>query len=331
MDRIGALVGINYFPSFMNYVAGSISNCYSTSDVSPTVAGRCYLVGENRRGTVTRSFWETTDLSQGWPFDSGINWRKAEMQNIQTYLNADWDFVGETRNGTEDIWWMADGDDYPRLWWEPLPRHAFSPEPRGGAIDVVQPVILRWSSGASAVFHDLYFGDDQDVVSQATTEDSSVYRGRLAAETTSYELGDLEYGKAYYWRIDEISDTEPNSVCVGNVWSFVMRGSLVYVSPEDRSTTTVATLRWEAEPGGEYAYDVYFGNDRESVSSATTESKDIYRVRLPAWTTSYSPPEDLLPGTTYYWRIDAVDASDPLNIAKGNVWSFTMESRGSRR
>jgi hypothetical protein len=29
-----------------------------------------------------------------------------------------WDFVGETVNGTEDIWWILEGKDYPRLWWE---------------------------------------------------------------------------------------------------------------------------------------------------------------------------------------------------------------------
>jgi len=26
--------------------------------------------------------------------------------------------VGETANGTEDIWWIDEGKDYPRLWWE---------------------------------------------------------------------------------------------------------------------------------------------------------------------------------------------------------------------
>jgi hypothetical protein len=26
--------------------------------------------------------------------------------------------VGETENGTEDIWWINEGKDYPRLWWE---------------------------------------------------------------------------------------------------------------------------------------------------------------------------------------------------------------------
>jgi hypothetical protein len=24
-----------------------------------------------------------------------------------------------TANGTHDIWWILEGKDYPRLWWEP--------------------------------------------------------------------------------------------------------------------------------------------------------------------------------------------------------------------
>jgi len=33
-------------------------------------------------------------------------------------LEAGWDFVDETANGTEDIWWILEGQDYPGLWWE---------------------------------------------------------------------------------------------------------------------------------------------------------------------------------------------------------------------
>jgi hypothetical protein len=29
-----------------------------------------------------------------------------------------WDFIDETENGTDDIWWIDEGQDYPRLWWE---------------------------------------------------------------------------------------------------------------------------------------------------------------------------------------------------------------------
>jgi len=42
----------------------------------------------------------------------------AEMQTASTFLQAGWDFVDETANGTDDIWWILEGRDYPRLWWE---------------------------------------------------------------------------------------------------------------------------------------------------------------------------------------------------------------------
>jgi hypothetical protein len=41
-----------------------------------------------------------------------------EMQTASTFLEVGWDFVDETDNGTEDIWWISEGQDYPRLSWE---------------------------------------------------------------------------------------------------------------------------------------------------------------------------------------------------------------------
>jgi len=41
----------------------------------------------------------------------------AEMHPAALRL-AGWDFGGETANGMQDIWWILEGKDYPRLWWE---------------------------------------------------------------------------------------------------------------------------------------------------------------------------------------------------------------------
>jgi len=38
-------------------------------------------------------------------------------------LATGWDFVGETNNGTEDIWRILEGKDYPRLWWQLAPQN----------------------------------------------------------------------------------------------------------------------------------------------------------------------------------------------------------------
>ena len=42
----------------------------------------------------------------------------SEMQTAAAFLDAGWDFIDETENGTDDIWWILEGQDYPRLWWE---------------------------------------------------------------------------------------------------------------------------------------------------------------------------------------------------------------------
>ena len=44
----------------------------------------------------------------------------GEMVTGGPFLAAGWDFVGEAENGAEDIWWIDEGRDYPRLWWELL-------------------------------------------------------------------------------------------------------------------------------------------------------------------------------------------------------------------
>jgi len=106
-SHVGGLVGYNH--------GGTISYSYSTG----TVKGSKYfggLVGSNE-GTASNSFWDTSTSEQSTS-DGGTGKTTAEMQTISTFLDAGWDFVDETVNGTEDIWWILEGRDYPRLWWE---------------------------------------------------------------------------------------------------------------------------------------------------------------------------------------------------------------------
>lgn len=101
----------------MNTARAWIVDCYSTGLVSGNeyVGG---LVGRNRSGWwPTASFWDI-DTSGQMVSDMGIGKTTVEMQTAKTFLDAGWDFIDEADNGTEDIWWIDDGQDYPRLWWE---------------------------------------------------------------------------------------------------------------------------------------------------------------------------------------------------------------------
>ncbi len=99
-------------------ISDSIAFCFSTGKVTGTeyVGG---LVGSiSQVQTVGASFWDTetsgTAISAG-----GTGWTTAEMKTKATFTDAGWDFVGESANGTADVWRMcANGVDYPRLSWE---------------------------------------------------------------------------------------------------------------------------------------------------------------------------------------------------------------------
>ena len=105
---VGGLVGENY---------GTIDKCYSTGAVSGerTFGGFVSFNWEN--AIITSSFWDMETSGQT-SSTSGTGKTTAEMQTASTFLGAGWDFVGETENGIEDIWWIDEGQDYPRLWWE---------------------------------------------------------------------------------------------------------------------------------------------------------------------------------------------------------------------
>ena len=45
----------------------------------------------------------------------------AEMKVPSTFTAAGWDFVGETANGTKDIWKIKESYEYPKLWWQNHP------------------------------------------------------------------------------------------------------------------------------------------------------------------------------------------------------------------
>ncbi|MBN1805772.1 MAG: hypothetical protein JW837_11010 [Sedimentisphaerales bacterium] len=111
---VGGLVGSN--TRSIGRYEGTIENCYSITVVleGHQTGG---LVGNNLGQKVTGCFWDI-DASGRTTSYGGEGKTTVEMQMAETFLGAGWDFVDETANGTEDIWWIDEGRDYPRLWWE---------------------------------------------------------------------------------------------------------------------------------------------------------------------------------------------------------------------
>ncbi len=87
---------------------------------------------------------------------------------------------------------------------------------------------------------------------------------------------------------------------------------------------TWASLSWLAAPTGD-SHDMYIGDKFDDVNNGVAETFQGNQVatNLVVGFPGFLYPDGLVPGTTYYWRIDEVEA-DGTTIYKGDVWSFSI-------
>ncbi len=108
---VGGLVG--------GHSWNNINNCYSTGDVnggddSSQIGGLVGAIDSVAPGTINSSYF----LNVSGPNNGlGTPLTDSQMKKQASFVN--WDFVGETANGTDDIWRMCVDDvNYPLLWWQ---------------------------------------------------------------------------------------------------------------------------------------------------------------------------------------------------------------------
>ncbi len=196
--------------------------------------------------------------------------------------------------------------------------YASAPDPADGALLEATWANISWRAGGYAVSHDVYLGESFDDVNDATV-DSPVFRGNqsdpyIIAGFVGYPYPDgLAPGTTYYWRIDEVNDSEPNSPWKGDVWSFSIPPKTAYNPSVPDGAMFVdpnVELSWASGYGAKL-HAVYFGDDLDTVANATDGAPQSDTTFVPG-------PLEL--NKTYYWRVDELEV--PLTH-KGEVWSFT--------
>jgi len=98
-------------------------------------------------------------------------------------------------------------------------------------------------------------------------------------------------------------------------------------SPKDGAlhTDTWVSLSWRA---GYFAvsHNVYMGDNFDDVNAGAegtfqgNQAATFFVAGFPG----FAYPDGLVPGTTYYWRIDEVNEAEPNSPWKGPVWSFSI-------
>jgi hypothetical protein len=116
-----------------------------------------------------------------------------------------------------------------------LQTASFRPIPNNNATDVRSEPTLKWTPGAHAVKHDIYFGTDEDKVSDANRTNPLGVLVEVnvptVSPTTTYDIandvnvGLLKFDTTYYWRIDDINESGPYPyLWQSGVWSFTTDG-----------------------------------------------------------------------------------------------------------
>jgi len=221
-------------------------------------------------------------------------------------------------------------------------QRASNPKPTDGELDVDRYAVLSWDAGTMANKYDVYLGTDATVVGDASRANpSGVLQSQDQVETCCPLSGmlTLEYGRTYYWRVDEAVTSE--TVLKGKVWNFTTEPYVIPIpaagitatassqSPDQGPTKTidhsgldvndchsiVSTDMWLSDAGTsawiEYAFDQTYKVRQMPVWNYNGEDfltalglKDItieYSADGVAWTQLTGVPVfELAPGTPDY-------------------------------
>ncbi len=310
-SSVGGLVGHSG-----NFGDGVVIQCYSTGAVTgnSNVGG---LVGGNN-GTVTRCYSSgAVSGTAGVGGLVGVNERYGKVSG------SFWD------TDTSDWITSAGGTGLTTA----QTQRAQPIDPADGAYDVTQSTILGWfPAWQRPVGHDVYFGPDRDAVANATPESRAVYRGRQAADLTTYDPGPLGFGKTYYWRIDEVNEADPNSPWKGTVWSFTTADFIVAVVDDFESYTdrTGAWLplvwlggwgtgSWVGNFDTPLAEQVIVHGGRQSMPMLYfNDAEPWYSEAERTWETPQNWRINGAEALTLYFRGQVENSRDPLYLAIGD-------------
>jgi Carbohydrate family 9 binding domain-like len=198
----------------------------------------------------------------------------------------------------------------------PLARR---PDPKDGALLEQTWATLSWTPGQYAISHNAYIGDNFDDVNNGTGDTfvGNQTQTMLVVGFPGYPIPDgLVPGTTYYWRIDEVNDTNAASPWKGNIWSFSIEPYTAYnPDPPDGTefVATDATLSWT--PGfGAKLHHVYLGTNRQDVEAGAPTT-----YKGPTGVARYVA-SNLEPEQVYYWRVNEFDGT---TTHEGDIWAFT--------
>jgi hypothetical protein len=194
-------------------------------------------------------------------------------------------------------------------------------------------------SAGTAQFANGDAGDEATVIATATLADGQTYDVILVyekgaalavppADGSGAFAADIRIGMFFHYYAHDVLNENAYALIEATVkYVLGVKTQARTPDPRDRSlyADTWATLSWA--PGDlAVSHDVYFGDNFDDVNDGAegTFQGNQLETFLVVGFPGFPFPDGLVPGMTYYWRIDEINDNEPNSPWKGSVWSFSI-------
>ncbi len=184
------------------------------------------------------------------------------------------------------------------------------------AVDI-NSITLKWTNNAEKATN--------LIVEQSTDNNIFTEIARIAPSETQYKRDNLKSNTTFYFRLKTLNN-DMESLYTSTLKAATLGEAAPPVPcidpvPVDKSVISSymqTTLQWTNLTGiwaGALYYDIYLGKSPDNLE------------KIAAGKTATNLLVNILPNTTYYWRIDVTNL---LGSVTGDVWSFTSSRKPER-
>ncbi|NQV32162.1 MAG: discoidin domain-containing protein [Phycisphaeraceae bacterium] len=124
----------------------------------------------------------------------------------------------------------------------PVLSKARNPIPETEVDDVLRDTVLSWTPGEFSGTHNVYVGPSFEDVNSGTVPTTT------GLDVNSFDPGRLEFGQAYYWRVDEVNASPDRTVHKGKIWSFTVEPHSIQIPGSEIVVTASSSSNEFSQP-----------------------------------------------------------------------------------
>jgi hypothetical protein len=256
----------------------------------------------------------------------------TNAMTLAAWIN--WEGEGHTREHQgifgKRLGWNPDNDHPTTKWfWETTPTGDLTFRRGGGAIAWGNGLIadypnewihvaVTWDNGDAVQYINGEVVETGNIAFRDTADDTPVTIGCTDSTNNEHFVGIIDEARIYN---HALTQPEIQTIMLG------IFPTAFGPEPADGAIheDTWASISWK--PGTlAVSHDVYFGDNFDDVDAGAenTFQGNQAEIFIVVGFPGFPYPDGLVPGTTYYWRIDEVNDLHPESPWKGEIWTFTI-------